>query len=198
MYLQHGKKPMRPMSTLYKSQDDMRKALFMTIDALQGKPANCPKGQEPESDQDGFYKIDSICDVLKSDPGLSYINRNHVVELFFKDKDRKILINGEDRIKYKEIKYVMPPDILYFGTLENLIPRMMTSGLHSSTKGYIKLYGTEERAKEFGSKFAERPSDKVVILKIDAKAAFTDGLRFSTYTADEFIVVRIDSKYILP
>lgn len=193
----------RPPTTLYKSQDDMKKALFVTIDLLQGKIPEAMEGKEVAfrsgaytKDDEGFYSIDVITEAVQS--FLPYINRNHIVELYFKDRDRKILINGSDRIKYKEVRYVKPPDTLYFGTLENLVDRMRDAGLKSTTKGYIKLYDTPERAFEFGRKFATREGDKVTALTVDAGAAFTDGLKFSTYTDGEYIAVRIDKKYLKP
>ncbi|MBD3261273.1 MAG: hypothetical protein GF334_06245 [Candidatus Altiarchaeales archaeon] len=191
----------RPPTTLYKSQDDMMKALFATIDLLQGKIPEAMEGKEEAlkigsyvKDEEGFYSIDAITEAVQS--LLPYINRNHIVELYFKDRDRKILINGSDRIKYKEVRYVKPPDTLYFGTIENLVDRMREGGLRSTTKGYVKLYDTPEGAFTFGGKFATREGDKVVALAVDAGAAFTDGLKFSTYIKGEYIAVRVDKKYL--
>jgi RNA:NAD 2'-phosphotransferase (TPT1/KptA family) len=127
---------------------------------------------------------------------MSYMNRNHIVELFFKDRDRKILISGTDDIKYKEVRYVQPPTTLYFGTLAHLTDRMTHNGIKSTTKGYLKLYDTKELAQEFAKRFVQRDDDKIVVIEVNALAAFTDGMRFSTYKDHEYIVVRIDKKYI--
>jgi len=182
----------RPLPTLYKTHDDMKTALLATIDALSGKTTTLPKNEE------GFQSIDQLTKYLQDiHPQLQYINRNHIVELYFRDRDRKILINDLDNIKYKEVKYVQPPDSLYFGTLENLAERMRTYGLKSGTKGYIKLYAKPEVAAEFGKKFADRGGDKVVVLKVDAGRAFSDGMRFSTFKEGEYIIVRVDRRYIL-
>lgn len=124
------------------------------------------------------------------------MNHNHVVELYFKDTNRKILISDYDKIRYKQVKYVQPPAILYFGTLSGLISRMQASGIHSSTKGYIKLYDSKETAADFARKFISKPGDKVSVLEINTGAAFSDGLRFSVYKPGEFIVVKIESKYL--
>ena len=130
-------------------------------------------------------------------PELDYINRNHIVELYFKDRDHKILINGEDQIKFKIVTYVQPPDTLYFGTLEGLASRMLAGGIKSHTKKYIKLYETKEQAEEFAKKFASREEDKVVTLTVNAKKAFADGMKFSTYKPGEYIIVRVDRNYII-
>lgn len=183
----------RPSVTLYKNQKDLKNAITSVIEFLNpNNPENLTM------DKDGFFSVLEVCEVLKEKhPELSYINRNHIIELFFKDRDRKILINEENQIKYKEIRYVQPPDVLYFGTLKNLSERMVSSGLKSKTKGYIKLYDTPEKAKNFASKFAVRDDDEVVVMEIDAAGAFSEGMKFSTYNEGEYIIVRVDRKFIL-
>jgi len=179
----------RPPPTLYASREDLKDAIVSAIDALNG--SDLPK------DDQGYSSIETLCERLKKvHPHLSYITRNHIVELFFKDWTRKIMITGTDSIKYKEVRYVQPPETLYFGTLESLAAKMRRFGIRSSTKGYIKLYSTPELAAEFAKKFATSPGDKITILSIAAFEAFTSGLKFSTFKPEEFIVVRIDSKFI--
>lgn len=174
--------------SFYVSSKDLNRSLTIGIDLLKSKTL--------QKDSEGFCLVDDVCNEIKKiDPSLSYINRNHVIELFFKDKDRKVLVSGLDRIKYKEVKYVQPPEILYFGTVDALAPKMKINGIHSSTKGYIKLYDTPERACEFAKKFA-REGDKVVSMRILALSAFSDGLKFSTHQPGEFIVVQIQKIYI--
>lgn len=175
--------------TLYMSHRDFKKAIITGIDILQS--------DRIKKDSEGFSSIDELCEMIKtSNEKLNYINRNHIIEFFFKDRDRKILVSGLDRIKYKEIRYVKPPDILYFGTLEYLVPKMKMAGIRSNTKGYIKLYDTPEKAKDFAQKFIEN-NDKVVTLTIDAKSAFSNGLKFSTFKEGEYIIVNVNKKYIL-
>jgi hypothetical protein len=179
----------RPQQTLFMSQEDMRKALLTVIDLLSNNAL-------PQNEA-GMCSINELCVRVKEiDPHLHYINRNHIVELYFKDRDRKIFICGLDEIKYKEVRYVAPPDILYFGTLSKLVGKMKLHGLRSSTKGYLKLYDTPEHAADFARKFINSPDDKVVTLTINAKAAFTEGMRFTTYKPHEYVVVRIDRKFI--
>lgn len=179
----------RPLQTLFMSQEHLKSALKLTTDLLNSSTI--------KKDTDGLCSIDELCEKLKSlDPHLYYINRNHVVELYFKDSERKIFICGYDGIKYKEIRYVQPPDILYFGTIERLVERMKKSGIKSMTKGYLKLYSTPEGAVEFAGKFVSNPADKIVVLAINAIAAFTSGMKFSTFKPNEYIVVRLDSKFI--
>jgi hypothetical protein len=180
----------KALLTLYMTQEDFNKALFSAIDILT-------KGDLPKNEA-GFTSIDLLCEKIRGiHPSLSYLNRNHIVELYFKDRDRKIFISGLDEIKYKEVRYVQPPAVLYFGTLNKLSAKMQAYGIKSSTKGYLKLYDSVNAATDFARKFIRSPEDHVEVLEIRAMAAFTDGLKFSTFKSNEYIVVRIDKKYIV-
>lgn len=182
--------PIRRPLTLYRNHDDLRTAILATIEIMTDKASTLVK------DKDGYYSITELCSLLKQkSPALDYINNNHIVELYFKDKDRKILISGIDQIKYKDVRYVLPPDVLYFGTTRALVDKMVSFGIRSGTKGYIKLYETPEKAANFAKKFSLQETP--VVLKIDSRAAFSDGLKFSTFLDGEFIAVRIDKKYII-
>jgi RNA:NAD 2'-phosphotransferase (TPT1/KptA family) len=174
--------------SFYISQKDLSKAITAGIDIL--------KGESLKKDDQGFCLIDDLCEKIKEiEPSLKYINRNHIIELFFKDRDRKVLISGLDKIKYKEVKYVQPPETLYFGTVEALAPKMLEFGVRSNTKGYIKLYSTPERACDFAKKFA-REGDKLVSLSVKAGLAFSEGLKFSTFQEGEYIAVQINRRYL--
>ena len=174
--------------TLYPTPKEVSKIMGVVIDLI--------KGGTLFKDENGFCSIDEVCQVIKEgNPSLTYFNRNHIVELFFKDADKKILISGLDKIKYKEVKYVQPPKILYFGTVEGFVEKMVEHGIRSNTKGYIKLYDTEEKACSFAKKFM-RDGEQTVAIVIDADGAFSDGLKFSTFQDGEYIVVRLHRKYI--
>jgi RNA:NAD 2'-phosphotransferase (TPT1/KptA family) len=184
-------------TSLYRKTPDLKLALDLTVQILgdsQKEEAGSSKCLAVDSE--GFCRIPDLVEYLKEHPELDYINSTHVTELYLKDFERKILINGDDRIKYKIVKYVKPPENLFFGTLESLKGRMIDSGIRSNTKGYIKLYATKEQARFFASKFVKSPNDPVVLLGVTSGEAFTDGLKFSTYIEGEYIVVQIDKKYI--
>ena len=195
-----GKKnytPSRNIPTLFRNKSDLKKVLELVTQALRDIQEEGYNSVHPalKMDSDGFCTIEGVTSFLKEH--MDYVNSTHVVELFFKDKDRKILINGDDRIKYKIVKFVKPPEKLYFGTISSLKHRMVESGIRSKTKGYVKLYDTEERAISFASKFTTDPDDVVVTLAVDTERAFSDGLKFSTYIEGEFITVQVDKKYLL-
>ena len=178
-------------ASLYNTPSDVSAALITSIHLLRDRALGL------DFDEKGFCQITQLCDVLKERLSfLSYMNRNHIVELFFKDKQRKIVFNGSDLIKYKIKKIVDPPDTLYFGTIENLARKMVKRGIFSGTKGYIKLYKEPEEAIQFGRKFATQVKDRIIALEVDAKGAFDGGAKFSTYEEGEYIVSHIDKEHI--
>lgn len=183
------KTPHHRIPTLFPTQKEANRALIAGLDIL--------RGNEIKKDDQGFCLIEDLCSALKNmDESFGYLNRNHIIEFFFRDIDHKVLISGVDKIKYKEIKYVKPPDILYFGTIKKFIPKMKEHGIRSNTKGYLKLYDTALDACNFAEKFA-REGESTVAIEIDAERAFSDGLKFSTFKTGEYIVVQINRAYIL-
>lgn len=181
----------KPTATLFMNQSDLNTALICTVHLLRDNLASLNK------DTEGYYKLNDVCDILKKRmPFLSYINQNHIVELFFKDRQRKIIFKNESLLKYKLKTYIDPPDVLYFGTLINLVPKMRDKGIFSSTKKYIKLYTCREDAEKFAKKFAIHSGDTISILEIDSKKACSMGSRFSTYEEGEFIVSEVKKEFI--
>lgn len=180
-----------PLATLFKNSTDFSSALISVVQILRGK-------NPPELfDQNGYCRVTDLCDLLKRRmPFLGYINRNHFVELMLKDKQRKITFFGSDLIKYKIKKVVEPPTTLYFGTIHNLATKMIDNGIFSSTKKYIKLYDSHEKALMFASKFITSIQDRVAVLEIKAKEAYNKGLKFSTYEEGEYIVSNVDKEFI--
>jgi hypothetical protein len=180
------------MVSLYRKPSDLKKALILVTKIL-----NEEIGSTFKKNKDDFFSINEVCWMMREkEPDLNYINRNHIVELFFKDQYRKIIISGLDNIKYRKVKYVSPPTILYFGTIESLVDKMMKQGLNSSSKGYIKLYGTIDKAVKTAEKFSSKNGEAVKIISVKAKEAFNTGLKFSTYNPDEYIVPEIEARYI--
>jgi RNA:NAD 2'-phosphotransferase (TPT1/KptA family) len=178
-------------ATLYNTESDLKSALITTVHLLRDNLAGLPRNK------DGYYDINDICVTLKKRmPFLGYINRNHIIELFFKDKFRNIIFKDDIYLKYKIKVYMEPPEVLYFGTLTNLALKMKDKGIFSSTKRYIKLYTTIDGAKGFANKFLSNKDDTVSVIIIEAKKAYDKGLRFSTYCEGEFIVSEIRKEYI--
>lgn len=139
----------RSSATFYKSQKDLDLALTATVEILKSASAYLPK------ESDGFFPISYICSTLKDKiPHLHYINRNHIVEFYFKDLVRKVQFKDETYIKYDTNTLVQPSEILHIGKpTSSLFPnqddlkitlisaihllRDNTSGLEKTKDGYF-------------------------------------------------------------
>lgn len=186
-------------ASFFRSHYDMVNALFIVVDVLRDFSNDDENAHKAlKCYRDGLCRIDEVCNYIKEkNENLSYVDRDHIIELFFKDRERRILIVDKDYVQYRKVSYVQPPDYLYFGTVKNLVDRMTTYGIKSRTKGFVKLYSTPEQARGFAEQFATREGDIIVTLKVNAKAAFSTGTKFSTHKEGEYIAVRIDKRYIL-
>lgn len=179
----------RRSSSLFPNFYEFKKALETCIEVL--------KDSELEKDEDGFCNIDFFCQKLKEkDKSLSYITSSHIVELFIRDPKKRILMSKDSKVKYKNIKYVKPPELLFFGTTSNLLNKIKENGIKSTTKGYIKLFHSPAEALKYAEKFVTK-DNQTVYLTIKAVKAFEEGTRFSTFKEGIYITKIIDKKYIL-
>ena len=100
-------------ASLFQSQNDLKAALITTVHLLRDNLASLPR------DKEGYYHITNICETLKKRmPFLYYINKNHIVELFFKDRFRNIIFKNDTYLKYKLKVYKDPPEELFLEPLQ--------------------------------------------------------------------------------
>lgn len=179
----------RKTPSLFPNYEEFKKALDVCISILQENVL--------QADNEGFSFIEDLCkEAEKRNDSLFYLTSNHIIELYIRDPKKRILVSNSNKVKYKNVKYVQPPDILYFGTLSHLVEKMKKNGLRSSTKGYIKLFSNPQEALEFAEKF-RKGEEKTVYLTIKAKEAFEKGIRFSTFKEGIYIVSKLDKNYII-
>jgi RNA:NAD 2'-phosphotransferase (TPT1/KptA family) len=176
-------------SSLFPNFYEFKRVLELCVKVLQM--------EDIKKDEEGFYDLNYLCEKLKKeDKNLTYLTTSHIIELFIRDPKKRILITNDNKIKYKNIKYVQPPEILYFGTTNTLLEKMKKNGIKSVTKGYIKLFLDPKEALEFAKKFVKE-QEQVTYLSIKAKEAFENGIRFSSFKDGIYIVTKIDKNYIL-
>lgn len=183
------------MPTFYDSRNTLNKVLCIAYKVLRDK-------SHPLMKEDGFISIDEFCLFLRENYKSiipKYLNRNHIIELYFKDKTKSIMIRGENKIRLREKAYICPPDILYFGTLKSISKIYLKNGIKSFTKGYIKLHRTSEEACGYAIKFLkDKRRDTTCSIKVDAKRAYKDGVRFTAYDDSGVLIVKeLDKLFIL-
>lgn len=91
----------------------------------------------------------------------------------------------------KEMK--TPPDILYHGTARRFLSSIEEKGLLSQGRQYVHL----SQDMETTYNVAKRHDKKPVILKIDAKQAWEDGVKFYYGNEKVWLANKIPSEYII-
>lgn len=148
-------------------------------------------------DKEGWGNIQYIID--NSEMKLSYDIIKEIVDT--NDKQRFSISNDGKKIRANQghttnvdltFKKAVPPIILYHGTQENNISSIMKKGLLPMERQYVHLSSDIETAKKVG----DRRKGKTVILTVDTKQMFSDGIDFYISDNNVWLVKEVNKKYI--
>ena len=101
-----------------------------------------------------------------------------------------ILKHSVDTVIQKE--EAAPPEILYHGTTHKAIESIMNEGLKPMNRQYVHLSTDVETAKLVGSRRDKDP----IILTINAKKAYDDGIKFYIGNDKIWLSDPLPTKYI--
>lgn len=107
-------------------------------------------------------------------------------------KDDKIRVaygHSFNKVKYKE---QIPPDTLYHGTTSFNAFLIKKEGLKPMNRQYVHLSTTPNTAEIVGKRRQQDP----IILTINAKKAYLDGIKFYHTNEDIWLADHIPAKYI--
>ena len=85
-----------------------------------------------------------------------------------------------------------PPDVLFHGTAYKNISSILKSGLNAANRNHVHLSIDRETAINVGSRHG-----KPVVLAIDAKMMYKDGLKFYISKNDVWLTNSISQRYLL-
>lgn len=115
------------------------------------------------------------------------------------DKERFEIKNGKICALYGHSipgiikrKQATPPDILYHGTAHRFLPSIMKEGLLPMGRQYVHLSTDIAMAESVGKRRDNRP----VILKINAKQAAKDGIKFYVGNDEVWLCDHVPVKYL--
>ncbi|WP_134684382.1 RNA 2'-phosphotransferase [Brevibacillus migulae] len=161
---------------------------------------HAPHEYELELDDQGWVSMAQLLQALQEVPLWSQVTEEDLHEMISRsDKKRHEIHNGKIRALYghsvpqkirKEVK--TPPDILYHGTATRFIDAIMKNGLLPKGRQYVHLSEEMATAKQVGKRRDEHP----VILKIDAKLAWSEGVEFYHGNEMVWLADRVDRRYI--
>ena len=148
---------------------------------------------------------------IESNPLLSVLDISDFMKIINNDNDRFSIEGNKVKCNYGHAKNVIsesyppikPPDILYHVTFSCFIEDIKKTGLKSIRRKYVFLATTEEKASSYKGKSSsyffkkENGPSSSMLLKINSKKAFEDGIKFFKIS-DEIIGVEetIPLKYI--
>lgn len=151
-------------------------------------------------DEQGWVPVESLINALKKREKYSDLTVQDIADMIqASEKKRHELVNDRIRALYghsteEKIKKdaVQPPDVLYHGTTHKFLQKILEQGLISKDRQYVHLSQDQETAITVGKRRDAIP----VVLKIDARSAWRDGICF--YHGNEMIWLadNIPPKYI--
>lgn len=156
-----------------------------------------PEEAKLEIDRMGFTDLGKLLRSLK-DTKYSWANKDDFEFLIDNsDKNRFEIRSGKIRALYGhsidvEIKDpTQPPNVLYHGTSPRSLESILEEGLKPMNRQYVHLSKSIKEAYQVGKRHHEEP----VILKIDAKIAWDNGIKFYE-RPDVFLTKKIPPIYV--
>ncbi|MGC5327142.1 RNA 2'-phosphotransferase [Brevibacillus sp. SYSU BS000544] len=161
---------------------------------------HAPHEYELELDEHGWVSIEQLLYSFHEQSKWSNLDENDLHTMISQsDKKRHEIKDGKIRALYghsvprKIMKDVMkPPDILFHGTPKKFVALILEQGLLPKGRQYVHLSEEKETAIQVG----KRRDNEPVILKINAKDAWLDGIRFYHGNEMVWLADRVDKKYI--
>lgn len=162
---------------------------------------HAPWEYELEMDEEGFVPVPQLLAALDE---TGHYERNVTVEdlrhmMEASGKKRHEIVGDKIRALYghsipMHIKKeeTIPPDVLYHGTTHKALNRILKEGLKPMSRQYVHLSKDLETALLVGKRRDEKP----VLLSVDAKAAYEDGIKF--YLGNDKVVLAdyVPPKYL--
>lgn len=162
---------------------------------------HAPWEYELEMDEEGFVPVEQLLNALDE---TGHYERNVTVEdlrhmMEASDKKRHEIVGNKIRALYDHSipmhinkEETIPPDALYHGTTHNALERILKEGLRPMSRQYVHLSKDVDTALLVGKRRDEKP----VLLYVDAKKAYEDGIKF--YLGNDKVVLAdyVPSKYL--
>jgi putative RNA 2'-phosphotransferase len=161
---------------------------------------HAPWEYELELDEDGWVDTTQILESLRVNLDWSLIKEADLIHMIeISDKRRHEISNGRIRAFYghsipnKIIKVqIEPPEFLFHGTSRAFVSSIRDSGLIPKGRQYIHLSTDITTASQVGKRRDNTP----VILKINSKNAFQEGVKFYHGNDKVWLADFLPSNYI--
>lgn len=152
-------------------------------------------------DEEGWVEVaDLLAALAKYKTRYHGLTRDDLLEVITQsDKPRYELVGDHIRARYghtveKRIEYppATPPETLYHGTNDRSIEAILSDGLQPMARQYVHLSANPQDAKRVG----QRKKGVVIVLTIQAAAAYADGVVFYERGEGIWLADYIPARYI--
>lgn len=161
---------------------------------------HAPWKYELEMDEEGWILVEQLLDALHESEKWKEISEADLRDLIqTSEKKRYELKDGKIRAFYghsipmkiyKEER--IPPDVLYHGTARRFLISIEKQGLLPQNRQYVHLSQDIETAQIVGGRHDNKPC----ILRIDARLAWSEGVKFYLGNEKVWLADAIPYKYI--
>lgn len=161
---------------------------------------HAPWEYELELDQDGWVSVEQLLTALRENKRFESVTFEDL-EYIVKNSDKKRLEIAEGKIRalyghsvpMKIVKEIQePPEILFHGTARRFMDSIKKSGLQPKGRQYAHLSMDTETALQVGRRHDNNP----VLLKVDAKKAWEDGVKFYLGNDKVWLADNIPRRYL--
>lgn len=162
---------------------------------------HAPWEYELELDENGFVPIEQLLNSLNSSNEYDRLITKEDLEYIIEHSDKKRheiakenirALYGHSVPKKLEKTKGTPPDVLYHGTAKRFLNSIMSEGLLPMKRQYVHLSVDTDMATLVG----KRRDNDPIILEIDSKRAYQDGITFYIGNDNVWLCDNIPAKYI--
>jgi len=121
------------------------------------------------------------------------VEKNSKQRFTFNEDKTQIRANQGHSLKVElELEELTPPDILYHGTSERFLENIIQEGIIKQSRNFVHLSTNEKTAIEVGKRHGSP-----VLLKINARTMFEDGLKFYKSKNNVWLTKYVNPIYII-
>lgn len=161
---------------------------------------HAPWEYELELDSEGWIEMKQLLSALRLNRHWESVSVNDLaIMIELSDKKRHEILDGRIRALYGHSvpEKIMkgnetPPSVLYHGTARHLVEQILNQGLHPMGRQYVHHSADRETALLVG----KRKDSSPVLLRVDAKKAWDNGIKFYRGNNTIWLADHIPSEFI--
>lgn len=192
------KRPRTLARSLFKEESHYHSAEKILEAALSNKIPSKPEA-------DGSLHIFEALDILsREDENLDYLNYNHLIEVYLRHSPIMFYIRSDEKEDFLVSMRpktaglpIVPPDVLYFGTLSGVAGQAMSRGLTSNKHACVILTDDRDQAEARAYGFSKEKDAPPALIIVDAKSAVKNGTCFLGGDREHFYKTELISRAYL-